>query len=93
MKVTVSIPGKIILMGEHAVVYGKPALIAAVNRRLRVTVEKADKLSIVGATDHKYINHIIKLLPDIFKSMPNRNLKFLLPRIFRPDTIWGHQQQ
>lgn len=36
--VTVSVPGKIHLMGEHAVVYGKPALLSAINRRLTVTV-------------------------------------------------------
>ncbi len=38
-KVIVSAPGKSILMGEHAVVYGQPALVAAVDMRLRVEME------------------------------------------------------
>ena len=31
--VTASAPGKTILFGEHAVVYGKPAIAAAVDKR------------------------------------------------------------
>lgn len=45
MTVTASAPGKAILFGEHAVVYGKPAIAVAVDKRARVTINE-------GNTDH-----------------------------------------
>lgn len=41
-----SAPGKVHLIGEHAVVYGEPAIIAAIGRRIWVEVEKHDKVRV-----------------------------------------------
>jgi len=39
---TASAPGKVYLFGEHAVVYGEPAVPCAIERRATVTVEQRD---------------------------------------------------
>lgn len=39
----VSAPGKLLLMGDHAVVYGHPCLVTAVNKRIKVEIEKSEK--------------------------------------------------
>jgi mevalonate kinase len=39
---TASAPGKVYLFGEHAVVYGEPAIPCAISRRARVTVERRE---------------------------------------------------
>ena len=47
-----SAPGKVYLFGEHAVVYGQPAVPCAIERRASVTVEeRADSRLRVDATD------------------------------------------
>ena len=37
-----SAPGKLMIMGEHAVLHGKKALVAAVDQRLHVYLEARD---------------------------------------------------
>ena len=50
--VTASAPGKVYLFGEHAVVYGEPAVPCAIDTRARVTVEeRSDDRLRVNAED------------------------------------------
>ncbi|KKR76549.1 MAG: Mevalonate kinase [Candidatus Levybacteria bacterium GW2011_GWA2_40_8] len=58
-KVTVSAPGKLMLFGEHAVVYNHPCLVTAVDQRIRLTSEALEspnfelEASDVNVTDYK----------------------------------------
>ena len=42
-KIIISAPGKLMLFGEHAVVYGKPCMVTAVDQRMRATVTLLDR--------------------------------------------------
>lgn len=64
--VTVSAPAKVHLMGEHAVVHGKPALLAAINRRLTVTIEEGHD-GIVIDTKEPILRDFILYALDVVK--------------------------
>jgi len=83
MRITVSVPGKVTLLGEHAVVYGKPALVSAINRRIYITIERRDDSFIkVFSPDLKLQGLSLKLKEDLnnfeFEAEDKRN-KILEP--------------
>lgn len=58
--ITISVPSKVHLLGEHSVVYGKPALLAAIDKRILATITSSKIKHIQGAG--KYIREIGELL-------------------------------
>lgn len=58
-QIIVSAPGKLMLFGEHAVVYGRPCIVTAVNQRMKATVELTEEPNFqleapdVSVTDYK----------------------------------------
>lgn len=56
--ITVSAPGKLMLLGEHAVVYNRPCIVTAVNQRMYVTGEVLESSEfILEAPDVKIIGY------------------------------------
>lgn len=56
-QIVVSAPGKIHILGEHVVVYGKPALLAAIDKRCVVTLapRKDKKIQVISKNPDKEI--------------------------------------
>lgn len=73
--IKISAPGKIHLLGEHAVVYGKPVLLTTVDLRITVTIEKrkSDGLSILRNTINKLIQK------KYHRKIPDYSIKSSLP--------------
>ena len=67
MTVAIS-PGKIILLGEHGVIYGKPCLSVAISMKVAVSIEESRFYSVndqlLDEKKHSYIQKAIELLWD-----------------------------
>lgn len=59
--VITSAPGKLMLLGEHAVVYGYPCIVMAINKWMKVAVERIDHASVDlnGISDTRFIKAAI----------------------------------
>lgn len=76
-KITVSAPGKLMLMGEHAAVFGHPCLVAAVDQRMRVSVEFIkEQILKLHAPDLK-VRSYIKSIKELGNGDIPREVKFV----------------
>lgn len=71
MITTVSAPGKLILMGEYSVLFGKPALLTAIDKRVYATIIPSKKMQIETAEGKDIVEKIIKLFE---KKYPKNNV-------------------
>ncbi len=68
--IKISIPGKIHLIGEHSVVYGKPAILASVNLYLSAKITKSKTKEILGIVH--YDDAIYRLQNSIEKKIKEK---------------------
>ena len=79
--IKVSAPGKLMLFGEHAVVHNKPCIVAAVDYRIGVSLEKReDRKILLNAPDINFKNYVA-LIDDLVKPHPKK-VRFVLTSVF-----------
>jgi mevalonate kinase len=86
MRVTASAPGKAILFGEHSVVYGKPAIAVAVDRRVEVKIQKLDNIednTIRVKVKNPHLSGLIHLKEDIILPEHGNKQSGILDYIFK----------
>lgn len=83
--ITISVPAKIHLLGEHAVVYGKPALLAAINKRLAIAIQPSKTKQVQGIGGYEI--EIKKLLEILEKEIQkSTKIKKINPYILSVDS-------
>ncbi len=74
-KITYSAPGKIHFLGEHTVVHGKPALLAATNLRIAVTISHLRGVTSASKDSSKEVKRLRETVENVVKN------KFKLKKI------------
>ena len=68
--VVASAPGKFVILGEHAVVYGKPAITVAIDRRFTVKIRKGPEFMINNEPADINQNPHLKYISSLHDSVP-----------------------
>lgn len=74
--ITISVPGKLMLMGEHAVVYGRPCMVTAVDQRMKVSIELLDQPIFQLTAPDLNISHYQKSIGEVGKGKILKETKF-----------------
>ncbi len=75
--VTVSAPGKLMLFGEHAVVYGAPCIVTAVNQRLSIVASNLNEPIFQLEAPDVEIKNYSKLLTHVGQGEVSKGAKFV----------------
>ncbi|KKQ01563.1 MAG: Mevalonate kinase [Candidatus Roizmanbacteria bacterium GW2011_GWA2_36_23] len=71
MKIKVSAPGKLLLFGEHSVVYGYPCLVTAVDKRIFIEGEmiegSEDQIFTPQVKENKFVLEAIRIIKEKFQ--------------------------
>lgn len=87
--ISVSAPGKLLLLGEHAVVFGGPCIVTAVDQRLTVTAERSDRVLIVApqVKETKFVDSAVWAFFSKYKK--DRGVKFSIASQFSHQVGFG----
>lgn len=77
MKIKISAPGKLMLLGEHAVVYGYPCIVTAVDKRLYLEAEVLKEKKIVIKAPSVGIKSYQKNLDELCRNSEPKEVRFI----------------
>ena len=80
--VTASAPGKLMLMGDHAVLYDRPCIVTAVDQRMRVTIDKIDTFELQIQAPNVNINDYRVSINNLSNEKIPKNVRFIQTAVF-----------
>ena len=80
--ITISVPSKVHILGEHSVVHSKPALLAAINKRISITIVPSRIKQIHGIQEHvKEVKELLEILEAEIKKRTKKKIGLYSIRI------------